>query len=112
MGPSSLPGQSAIGSASSAPALDQHLGFVERREDLAIEELVPELGVEALAVTIRPATAWLDEQRRDGRFPLSLSFSVRHVFPDSRETPEAPLTTSGHGLWACTRVSTTTFYLR
>ena len=46
-----------------APALDHHLGFVERREDLAVEQFVPELGVEALAVAILPGTARLDEQR-------------------------------------------------
>ena len=43
-----------------APALDQHLGLLQRVEDLAVEELVPELSIEALVVTVLPRTAWLD----------------------------------------------------
>ena len=46
-----------------APALDQHLCLAKRGEDLAVEQLVPELGVEALAIPILPGTTRLDEQR-------------------------------------------------
>ena len=45
-----------------APALDQHLGFTKAGEDLAVEQFVPELRVEALTVTILPGTPRLDEQ--------------------------------------------------
>ena len=33
------------------PPLDQHLGFLQAIEDLAIEQLVPELAIEALVVS-------------------------------------------------------------
>jgi hypothetical protein len=56
-----------------ARALDQHLGFVERREDLAVKELVSELGVEALAITILPGTARFDEQRLHANSAESLT---------------------------------------
>ena len=37
-----------------APAADQDLGFPERIEDLAVEELVAQLAVEAFALAIFP----------------------------------------------------------
>src|ERR687898_1466865 len=40
------------------PALDDDLGLLERGEDLAVEQLVPELGVEALDVAVLPRAAW------------------------------------------------------
>ena len=45
-----------------SPAFDQNLSLVQGREDLAVEQFVPEPGVEALAVTGLPWTARLDEQ--------------------------------------------------
>ena len=42
------------------PLLDQHLGFLQHVEDLAIEELVPQLSIEALVVAVLPRTAGLD----------------------------------------------------
>ena len=39
------------------------MGFAKRREHLDVEQFVPELRVEALAVTILLGTARLDEQR-------------------------------------------------
>jgi len=47
------------------PLLDQHLGLVERRELLTCQQLVAELGVEALAVAVLPRAARLDEERLD-----------------------------------------------
>src|SRR5918995_5465351 len=41
-----------------APCLDDDLGLLERGEDLAVEQLVPELGVEALDVAVLPRAAW------------------------------------------------------
>ena len=35
-----------------APLLDQHLGLLQRVEDLAIEQFIPELSVEALVVAV------------------------------------------------------------
>ena len=36
------------------PLLDQHFGLLQRVEDLAVEQLVPELAVEALVVAVLP----------------------------------------------------------
>ena len=46
-----------------APAFGQHAQFFHRVEDLTVEELVPQLGVEALAVAVLPGRARLDVQR-------------------------------------------------
>ena len=43
-----------------APLLDDDAGFFKSVEDLAIEQFVPEAGIEALAVTVLPRRAWLD----------------------------------------------------
>lgn len=43
--------------------LDESLGLVERREQFTCKQLFAELGVEALAVTVLPGAAWLDEER-------------------------------------------------
>jgi hypothetical protein len=43
-----------------APALDENLSLVERRELLAFEQLVTELGVEALAIAILPWASRFD----------------------------------------------------
>src|SRR5207342_2226776 len=45
------------------PLLDQHLGLVQRRELLACQQLVAELGVEALTVAILPWATGLNEER-------------------------------------------------
>ncbi len=45
------------------PLLDQRLGFLQRVEDLAIEQLVPQLSIEALVVAVLPRTAGLDVVR-------------------------------------------------
>ena len=44
------------------PALDEDLGLQQRIELLSREQLVAELGVEALAVAVRPGAAGLDER--------------------------------------------------
>ena len=41
-----------------APAFDHDLRFLERVEDLAIEQLVAQAGVEALDEAVLPRTAW------------------------------------------------------
>jgi hypothetical protein len=46
-----------------APAFGQHSQFFDRVEDLAVEELISELGVEALAVAVLPGRAGFDVQR-------------------------------------------------
>src|SRR6056297_3999641 len=57
----------------SSPALDDDARLGEAVEHLPVQQLVSELGVEALAVAILPRTAGLDEGglRPDGRDPLS-----------------------------------------
>ena len=54
------------------PAFDHDPGLGQRVEDLAVEELVPKSGVEALAVAILPWAARLDEcgLRADGDDPF------------------------------------------
>src|ERR687894_2362228 len=43
-----------------APTLDDDLGFLERIEDLAVEQLVAELRVKALDKAVLPWAAWGD----------------------------------------------------
>ena len=77
-----------------APAFDDDLGLLERIEDLAIEELVPEPGIEALAIAVLPGRSRLDVggPRTDCRDPSRTSVamnsgplpdrtSVTHVLP-------------------------------
>src|SRR6202042_1278519 len=45
------------------PAFCQYLHLLQRVEDLAIQELVPQLRVEALAVPVLPRTAGFDIER-------------------------------------------------
>ena len=42
------------------PFFDQDLGFAQAVEDFAIEELVPEAGIEAFAVSVLPGAAWFN----------------------------------------------------
>ena len=44
----------AHGVVVAAPLLDEDLGFTQGVEDLAVQQLVPEPGVEALAVAVLP----------------------------------------------------------
>ena len=46
-----------------APLLDKHLRLLEGVEDLAVQELVPELAVEALHIAVLPGASRLDEER-------------------------------------------------
>ena len=43
-----------------SPVFDDDLSLLQRVEDLAIEELVPQLSIEALVVAVLPRTAGLD----------------------------------------------------
>jgi len=45
------------------PLLNQHLGFEERVEYLHVEQLVPQLAVEALDIAVLPRAARLDKGR-------------------------------------------------
>ena len=45
------------------PLLDEYNCLGQCVEDLAVQELVPQLAVEAFVVAVLPGTAWLDEQR-------------------------------------------------
>lgn len=45
------------------PAFNQHLGLLQCVEDFRVEQLVPELAVERLVVSVLPRAAGLDEQR-------------------------------------------------
>ena len=56
-----------------APLLDDDLGFPEAVEDFAVQQFVPELAVEGLAVAVLPGRSWLDVQafRAQPRQPLA-----------------------------------------
>ena len=56
------------------PDLRQHLCLLQRRENLPVEEFVPEFAVEAFDVAVLPRTPRLDEQRLDSQ--------PREPFPD------------------------------
>ncbi len=45
-----------------APALSQHTQFFDRVEDLSVEELISEFGVERFAVAVLPWRAGFDVQ--------------------------------------------------
>ena len=47
------------------PLLDEHLGFLERIEDLAVEEFIPNLAGLGLRMAILPRVSWLDEEGLD-----------------------------------------------
>jgi hypothetical protein len=51
------------------PPLDQHLRLRQRVEDLAVQEFVPQLAVEARHVAVLPRAARLDVQRPNPRPP-------------------------------------------
>ena len=60
----------------SSPILDYNLRLLECVEDLAVEQLIAQFAVEALAITILPRTARLDVSGSgpDGREPLPKGF--------------------------------------
>jgi hypothetical protein len=64
-----------------APAFDDDPGFLQGAEDLAVEQLVTELRVEALAIAILPWAAGLDigAPTPAAAWPLSLSLSHQRV---------------------------------
>ena len=45
------------------PGLDQDLGLGQAEEDLAVEQLIAQLAVEAFAVAVLPGAAGLDGKR-------------------------------------------------
>ena len=47
------------------PLLDQHGRLRQRVEDLPVQQLVPELAVEALVVSVLPRAARLDKEHLD-----------------------------------------------
>lgn len=59
-----------------APTLDDGRRFGEAVEDLAVQKLVTQLRVEALAIAILPRRAWFDEGRPgpDGCDPVPYRF--------------------------------------
>ena len=48
-----------------SPTFDESLGFAEIVEDFSRQQLVSELGVEALTVAILPGACWRDVKRCD-----------------------------------------------
>ncbi len=73
------------------PLFDQDLGFSQTVEDFTVQELIPESGVEAFAVSVLPGRAWFDVSRlrADGFNPIlhGLSNELRTV----ARREEAPL---------------------
>jgi hypothetical protein len=48
-----------------SPAFNEHLCLLQCVEDLAIEQLISELAVEAFIVAVLPGAAWLDVESLD-----------------------------------------------
>jgi hypothetical protein len=59
----------AKGVVGATPALDEDLGLLERRDDLAVEQLVPEpaLGLDPYALTYHTMSTGLSLSRRLGQ---------------------------------------------
>ena len=58
------------------PVFNDHFGFFQAVENLAVEQLIPELSVEALNVAVFPGAARLDEK--------CFGSNIFQPFPDSR----------------------------
>jgi hypothetical protein len=48
-----------------SPLFCQYLDLLQRVKDLAVQQLVPYLPVEALVMAVLPGIPWLDEQGRE-----------------------------------------------
>lgn len=83
-----------------SPGLDDDLGLLQRVEDLAVQQLIPELPVERLDVAVLPGRARFDEEglrtdaaepvpqsRRDELRPIVAPHVVRHATLH-HQTPE------------------------
>jgi len=66
----------ALGVVMLAPLLDDELSFLERVEDLPVEQFIAEASIEALDVSVLPGWSWLDIGRPggDGLDPLADRF--------------------------------------
>ena len=73
------------------PLLDQHGRLRQRVEDLPVQQLIPELAVEALVVAVLPRAARLDKERLDAHAPqpppheLRGELRIRCPTSDTRE---------------------------
>ena len=58
-----------------SPGLDDDSGLLQRVEDLAVQQLIPELSVERLGVAVLPGRARFDEEglRADAAEPVPQS---------------------------------------
>jgi len=45
------------------PVLNHHLSFFQRIEALSVQQIIPQLSVEAFATSILPWAVWFDESR-------------------------------------------------
>ena len=59
------------------PLLDQHGRLRQRVEDLPVQQLVPELAVEALVVAVLPRAARLDKEHLDAHAPQPQPHELR-----------------------------------
>ena len=63
------------------PLLDQHGRLRQRVEDLPVQQLVPELAVEALVAAVLPRAARLDKERLDAHAPQPPPHELRGELP-------------------------------
>ena len=70
------------------PLLDQHGRLRQRVEDLPVQQLVPELAVEALVVAVLPRAARLDKEHLDAHAPQPPPHELRRALPHG-EVPDA-----------------------
>ena len=60
------------------PALDQHLSFLQRIEDLPVQKFVPQLAVERFIEAVLPRAAGLDEHRLHADPTEPVAHDLRH----------------------------------
>jgi hypothetical protein len=56
-----------------APTIHDHPRLVQRIEEFAVEQFIPQFSVEGFDRSVLPRTPWLDKQRRDGEPIVPLS---------------------------------------
>src|SRR4029077_13739226 len=56
-----------------APSFYDHPRLMQRIEEFAVEQFIPQFSVEGFDIAVLPRTPWLDKQRHDGEPLVPLS---------------------------------------
>ena len=68
----------AFGVVEASPLLNEHLRFLQRVEDLAVQALIPQFSIETFAIAVLPGRPGLDVERLD----VQLSEPIAHGLSD------------------------------